>query len=118
MSDAFESAVQAGRNSKLISVVLCAMEDAVSPRWRGEYLATLVPGNGEPRYCLDSDMSDGGMRINAVGLRVPDEFGLRLSGHGYTKSYRVIWRNGHDVGAKLISPSPSAQADPSEIRAK
>jgi hypothetical protein len=88
------------------------------PRWRGEYLATLVPGNGEPRYCLVSDMSDGGVRINAVGLRVPDEFGLRLSGHGYTKSYRVIWRNGHDVGAKLISLSPSTQADPSEIRAK
>ena len=40
-----------------------------------------------------------------------------MTGHAKTKSYRVIWRIGHDVGAKLINPAPLAQADRSEISA-
>ena len=87
------------------------------PRWRGEFLATLVSADGEPRHCLVTEMSDGGVRINAIGFRVPEVFGLRMTGRAKTKSYRVIWRIGHDVGAKLISPAPSAQADRSEISA-
>jgi hypothetical protein len=81
------------------------------PRWRVEYLATMVSGEGGPRYCVVTEMSEGGVRTNAIGFRVPEVFGLRLTGHAKTKSYRVIWRIGRDVGAKLISPAPSAQAD-------
>ena len=42
---------------------------------------------------------------------VPEVFGLRLTRHAKTKFYRVIWRIGHDVGAKLISPAPLAIMD-------
>ena len=60
------------------------------PRWRGGFLATLVSANGEPRHCLVTEISDGGVRINAIGFRVPEAFGLRLTRRAKTKSYRVI----------------------------
>jgi hypothetical protein len=85
------------------------------PRQRVEYLATLITGKDAPRYCLVTDMSDGGVRVNAVGFRVPDEFGLRLTGHAIPKWYRVIWRVGRNVGGKLIDPAASAEADRAEI---
>ena len=49
------------------------------PRWRGEFLATLVSADGQPRHCLVTEMSDGGVRINAIGFRAPEVFGLRLT---------------------------------------
>jgi hypothetical protein len=47
-------------------------------------------------------LSDGGVRVNANGYTVPDEFSLRFSGDSSVKSYKVIWRIGWDVGAKKI----------------
>ncbi len=88
------------------------------PRQRVEYLATLITGKDAPRYCLVTDMSDGGVRVNAVGYKVLDEFGLRLTGHAIPKWYRVIWRIGRNVGAKLIDPAASAEGDRAEIRAE
>jgi len=67
-----------------------------------EYLATLISGTCASRYCLVTEMSDGGVRVNANGYTVPDEFSLRFSGGGPVKSYKVIWRIGWDVGAKKI----------------
>src|SRR5271170_793310 len=81
-------------------------------RQRVEYLATMLTNRGTPsHYCLVTELSDGGVRINAIGYSVPDEFGLRLSGHAIPKHYRVIWRIGRDVGAKLIDPAPSPAPD-------
>jgi hypothetical protein len=80
-----------------------------APRRRVEYLATVVPGNDAPRYCIVTEMSDGGVRINAIGYKIPDEFELRFPGNGSAKSYKVIWRIGHDVGARLIDPVPSPE---------
>ena len=82
-------------------------ERRLAPRRRVEYLATVVLDDDAPRYCLVTEMSDGGVRINAIGYKVPDEFGLRFPGNGPTKSYEVIWRIGHDVGARLIGPPGS-----------
>ena len=77
-----------------------------------EYLATMVTNGGNPsRYCLVSEMSDGGIRITAIGYKVPDEFGLRLTGDAIPKRYEVIWRIGHDVGAKLIDTALSQAPD-------
>jgi len=85
-------------------------------RQRVEYLATMVTSRGNPsRYCLVSDISDGGVRITAIGYTVPDEFGLRLTGHAIPKYYRVVWRIGHDIGAKLIDPAPSPEIFRSDI---
>jgi hypothetical protein len=57
-----------------------------------------------PRYCLITDLSDVGVRINAFGSKIPDEFVLLLSGDGPARdgTYRVIWRIGHDVGARYV----------------
>jgi len=77
-------------------------------RQRVEYLATMVTNRGTPsHYCLVTELSDGGVRISAIGYKVPDEFGLRLTGQAIPKRYQVVWRIGHDVGAKLIDPAPS-----------
>jgi hypothetical protein len=74
-------------------------------RQRVEYLATMVPDGDAARYCLVTEMSDGGIRINAIGYKVPDEFGLRVPGNEPAKAYKVVWRIGHDVGARLIGPT-------------
>jgi hypothetical protein len=80
-----------------------------SPRYPLERLAKLQPADGDkPRYCLVTDMTDGGIRINGFGAdKVPDEFALTISGDGPAQNgtYHVIWRLGHDVGAKLIEPA-------------
>jgi PilZ domain len=56
-------------------------------------------------YCLITDISDGGVRLNTLGLEIPDEFVLLLSGDGPAKDgrYRVVWRDGNEVGAKLVN---------------
>lgn len=57
-----------------------------------------------PLYCVVTDISDGGVHIHANGFHVPDEFVLLLAGDGpfQNGSYRVIWRRGEEVGAKLL----------------
>ncbi len=58
-----------------------------------------------PRDCLITDISDGGVRLHVEGFEVPDEFVLLLSGDGLTakeRAYRVVWRLGYEVGAKLV----------------
>ena len=81
-------------------------EKRSSTRYPLERLAKMEPRDGTPsRYCLVTNISGGGLRINTFGVNVPDEFVLRLSGDGPTKdrTYRVIWRVGYDVGAQLVS---------------
>ncbi len=77
-----------------------------APRYPLDRLAKIQFGTGTPpRYCLISDTSDGGVRIDVTGFEVPDEFVLLLSGDGPAKNgtYRVVWRLGQEVGAKLVS---------------
>ena len=57
------------------------------------------------RDCLVIDISDGGVRLNAEGLDVPDEFVLLLSGDGVAakaRAYRVVWRLGYEIGAEFV----------------
>jgi hypothetical protein len=60
-----------------------------------------------PLYCLVTDTSEGGVRINfdVNGFEIPDEFMLLLAGDGPARAgkYRVTWRIGQEVGAKLVS---------------
>jgi PilZ domain len=55
--------------------------------------------------CLLIDMSDGGVRLNIEGLDVPDEFVLLISKDGriHEGAYKVVWRLGSELGAKLVS---------------
>jgi hypothetical protein len=77
------------------------------PRCPVERLAKIKLGVGTPSlHCRVSDISEGGVRINATfnGFEVPNEFVLLLSGDGPARegTYRVIWRRGPEVGAKLV----------------
>ncbi len=55
---------------------------------------------GPLRDCRLTDISDGGVRLYAEGLNVPDEFTLWLSADStQRRRCRVVWRLGHEVGA-------------------
>lgn len=82
-----------------------AKEKRGAPRYPLERLAKIQPGRSNPpRYCLITDISNGGVRVNAFGFDIPDEFVLLPSGDGSARdgTYRVIWRLDRDVGAKFI----------------
>jgi hypothetical protein len=49
------------------------------------------------------------LRLTALGYKFPDEFMLRISGNGPSKAYKVIWRIGHEVGARSIDFLPSTK---------
>jgi hypothetical protein len=86
-----------------------AKEDRSAPRYTLARLAKIELGNGRsPQYCVVTDISCGGVRIDTNGFNVPDEFVLLLSGDGAAKdgTYSVIWRRDDEIGAKLISPHP------------
>jgi hypothetical protein len=59
-----------------------------------------------PRDCLITDISTTGVRLHVEGFEVPDHFVLMLSGDDLAKeaSYRVVWRLGHEIGARFIAP--------------
>lgn len=83
-----------------------AQDKRGEPRYPLERLAKIRLGEGQaPRYCIVTDISGGGVRVSTFGSDIPDEFELLLSGDGPAKDgkYKVIWRIGRDVGAKLIS---------------
>jgi hypothetical protein len=54
-----------------------------------------------PRDCWISDISDGGVRLHAEGVDVPDEFTLLLAGRRERRDCRVAWRLGHEIGAEF-----------------
>jgi len=76
-----------------------------APRRLINRVAKIQVGNGTlPRDCLITDISTGGVRLHVEGFDVPDEFVLHLSGEGVAKecSYRVVWRLGHEIGARFM----------------
>jgi hypothetical protein len=54
-----------------------------------------------PRDCWISDISDGGVRLHAEGVEVPDQFTLLLAGRRERRECRVAWRLGHEIGAEF-----------------
>jgi len=61
-----------------------------------------------PRECIITDISTGGVRLHVEGFEVPDEFVLLDSRDGYAAEfcYRVVWRQGHEVGACFVGRMP------------
>jgi hypothetical protein len=77
-----------------------------SPRQRLGRLATIKLGVGiAPRYCLVTNASAEGVRLQLNGIEALDEFVLLFSGDGPARdgTYKVVWRAGNDVGAKFVS---------------
>jgi hypothetical protein len=59
--------------------------------------------NTLPRDCLVTDLSDGGVRLHAEGVEVPDQFVLMFGRDGSVRrDCRVMWRLGHEIGAEFI----------------
>jgi len=66
----------------------------------------LIGADSVPRDCLILGISDGGVRLYVVGFDVPDEFVLLLSGDDGIEEqnkFKVVWRQGNEVGAELMS---------------
>jgi hypothetical protein len=84
---------------------LKSAEKRTAPRYPLARMAKIQPGyDAAPAYCLITDISQGGVRIYLNGLEVPDEFVLLLEGDGPAMDgrYRVVWREGDEVGAKYV----------------
>ena len=74
-------------------------------------LAKILLGAGSlPRDCWVSNISDGGVRLHAEGIDVPDEFTLVLTGNGGRRDCRVAWRLGHEIGAQFVDRQQSGFA--------
>jgi hypothetical protein len=74
-------------------------------------LARVTPSKGGPsQLCMVTNMSDGGVRLQVLGAEIPDEFSLTPCGDRPADAgkYKVVWRLGADVGAKLMPPAPDA----------
>lgn len=82
------------------------VERRQNPRQRLGRLATIKLGVGiEPRYVLVTNASAEGVRLQLNGIEPFDEFVLLFHGNGAARdgTYRVVWRQGQDIGAKFIS---------------
>jgi hypothetical protein len=89
-----------------IMTALDVEEKRRSPRHRLGRLATTKLGVGiAPRYCLVTNISEEGVRLQLNGIEVLEDFVLLFPGEkpGRDGTYRAVWRNGNDVGAKFIS---------------
>jgi PilZ domain-containing protein len=79
-----------------------------SPRQRLGRLATIKLGAGiAPRYVLITDTSLEGVRLQHNGIDMIDEFVLLFHGGGGPArdgTYKVVWRQGREVGAKFLRP--------------
>ena len=68
------------------------------------YAKLQLPGGSLPRDCLVTDMSEGGVRLHVEGVDVPEQFAVLLSiggGKPELRHCRVVWKLGHEVGAKF-----------------
>lgn len=78
-----------------------------NPRLRLGQLATLRIGVGIADRCiLVTNTSAEGVRLQLNGLELRDEFVLLFHGKGGEArdgTYKVVWRQGQDAGAKFIS---------------
>ena len=79
-----------------------------NPRRRLGGLATIKLGVGiAPRFVLITNTSVEGVRLQLNGIEVIDMFVLLFHGAGGAArdgTYKVVWRQGQEVGAKYISP--------------
>ncbi len=78
-----------------------------SPRKRLGRLATIKLGVGmAPRFVLVTNASHEGVRLQLNGIDMLDQFVLLFHGAGGPArdgTYKVVWRQGQDVGAKFIN---------------
>jgi hypothetical protein len=105
-----------GRNvGECLMHALEADERRISERRLINLVAKIQVGTGSPpRDCVIADISTGGVKLHVEGFEVPDDFVLILSGDGVAKAcnYQVVWRIGHEIGARFVSFVRSTSAAP------
>ena len=78
-----------------------------TPRQRLGKLATIKLGVGiAPRYVLVTNASAEGVRLQLNGIDPVEDFVLLFHGSGGPArdgTYKVVWRQGQEVGAKFVS---------------
>ena len=89
-----------------MSIGAINVDDRRTPRRVISSVAQIHVANGTlPHECLITDISTGGVRLNVGDYAVPDDFVLVLSSQDGTKecNYQVVWRLGHEIGARFVS---------------
>ena len=67
----------------------------------------LANPSAAPRYCLVVDRSSSGVRLRTTSdFQAPNEFFLRCMDRD--SKYKVVWRRGSSLGARVINKVPSA----------
>lgn len=65
-------------------------------------VAKIQSAGSLPRDCLIADISEGGGRLYAEGIVVPDQFVLLLTGsRTVRRECRVVWRLGNEIGIEF-----------------
>ena len=64
-----------------------------------------------PQDCWVCDISDGGVRLLAEGLDVPDQFDLCFVAANRRRACRLIWRLGDEIGAEFVDEAESDFAE-------
>ena len=75
------------------------------PRRRlGRIAAMQFRNDGPQHYCLVTNISEGGVQLRINGVNVPDDFTLLFPEEDSIQNgyYKVVWRNGLDLGAKFV----------------
>jgi hypothetical protein len=66
---------------------------------------------GLPRDCWVTDISDGGVRLFAEGVEIPDQFTLVFADTSCRpRECRVAWRLGYELGAEFSDGTEHAFA--------
>jgi hypothetical protein len=61
-----------------------------------------------PRECVIIDISEGGARLFAEGVDLPDQFCLLIFGEKVVRrECRVIWRLGGELGVNFVVDQPN-----------
>ena len=65
--------------------------------------AKIRTGSGSlPRDCWVTDISDGGVRLFAESIEVPEQFTIMFGdGAARPRECRVVWRLGYEIGAEF-----------------
>jgi PilZ domain len=71
----------------------------------GRLAAIFLGDDAVPHYCLVSDFSESGVRIQSDRSKIPDQFVLVFASSlpHRNGTYKVVWRKGGIVGAEFVS---------------
>jgi hypothetical protein len=86
------------------NVVALAVDRRRSARRSVQHIGKiLTEATAPPEYCLVTETAKGGVRVRiyTADFQAPSVF--TLSFENTEARYKVVWRNGHFVGAELVS---------------